>query len=90
MNVDLVIRFRPKLGNSVNCLIFSSMALKLEVHATVGRARAGTLHLPHGPVRTPVFMPVGTKGTIKGLTSQQITSDDLDPDIILGITLIAS
>ncbi|RYH29051.1 tRNA-guanine transglycosylase [archaeon] len=66
------------------------MALKLEVHATVGRARAGTLHLPHGPVRTPVFMPVGTKGTIKGLTSQQITSDDLDPDIILGITLIAS
>eukprot|EP01031_Cornospumella_fuschlensis_P038066 gene38066-46250_t len=62
------------------------MALKLDVHATVGRARAGTLHLPHGPVRTPVFMPVGTKGTIKGLTSQQITSDDLDPDIILGNT----
>jgi tRNA-guanine transglycosylase len=62
------------------------MALKLEVHATVGRARAGTLHLPHGTVRTPVFMPVGTKGTIKGLTSEQLYADDLAPEIILGNT----
>ena len=32
----------------------------------------GTLYLPHGKVRTPVFMPVGTKGTIKALTSHQL------------------
>lgn len=62
------------------------MALRFEVHATSGRARAGTLHLPHGPVRTPVFMPVGTKGTIKGLTPQQLHADDVDPEIILGNT----
>jgi tRNA-guanine family transglycosylase len=32
-------------------------------------ARACTVKLPHGDVLTPVFMPVGTKGTMKGLTS---------------------
>lgn len=62
------------------------MALRLEVHATAGRARAATLHLPHGPVRTPVFMPVGTKGTIKGLTTEQLDQDDVAPEIILGNT----
>ncbi len=45
------------------------------VHGMVGEgARAGTLYLPHGPVRTPVFMPVGTKGTLKGIMSRQLTS----------------
>jgi len=43
----------------------ASPALCLRPHAVVGLARACTLHLPHGQVRTPVFMPVGTKGTIK-------------------------
>jgi queuine tRNA-ribosyltransferase len=33
-----------------------------------GEARAGVLRTPHGPVETPAFMPVGTKGTVKGLT----------------------
>jgi len=69
------------------------------MHAQVKRARASTVHLKHGPVRTPVFMPVGTKGTLKGLSSAQIietgpdidvTSDingaDIDPEIILGNT----
>ena len=37
-------------------------ALEFEVQATCGKARAAVLHLPHGPVYTPVFMPVGTKG----------------------------
>ena len=34
--------------------------------ATDGPARAGTLHTPHGDVPTPVFMPVGTRGSVKG------------------------
>ena len=40
----------------------------LALHATArsGFARANVLQLPHGPVETPVFMPVGTQGTIKG------------------------
>ena len=40
--------------------------------ATDGEARAGVLHTPHGPAQTPAFMPVGTKGTVKGLTPQDL------------------
>ena len=39
------------------------------------RARAGVLHTPHGPVETPVFMPVGTQASVKGLTPQQLEQD---------------
>ncbi len=39
-----------------------------ELHATDGRGRAGTLHLPHGTVETPAFMPVGTQGTVRALS----------------------
>lgn len=63
-----------------------SPALAFNVHAKLKRARASTLYLPHGKVITPVFMPVGTKGTIKGLSSQQLLQDDLAPEIILGNT----
>lgn len=44
------------------------------------------MHLPHGPVETPIFMPVGTKGTIKGLTSAQLHRPELSPQIILANT----
>src|SRR5437879_5558280 len=35
-------------------------------------ARAGLLHTPHGTIETPVFMPVGTQGTVKGLTQHDL------------------
>ncbi|HEX9203176.1 MAG TPA: tRNA guanosine(34) transglycosylase Tgt, partial [Vicinamibacteria bacterium] len=35
------------------------------IEARDGRARAGTLKTPHGTIETPVFMPVGTAGTVK-------------------------
>ena len=47
-------------------------------------ARRGRLTLPHGVIETPAFMPVGTRGAIKGLTLDQVTQ--LDPDIILANT----
>lgn len=47
-------------------------------------ARLGELHLPHGLVRTPAFMPVGTQGTVKGLTNDQVLSTGAD--ILLGNT----
>ena len=47
-------------------------------------ARAAQLLLPHSEVLTPVFMPVGTQGTVKGLTTSQL--HDLDCRIILGNT----
>ena len=43
-----------------------------DLHATAGLARTGTLHLPHGDVQTPAFMPVGTQGTVKGLTPVEV------------------
>jgi queuine tRNA-ribosyltransferase len=42
------------------------------VEATAGAARAGTLSLPHGQVRTPAFMPVGTHGVVRGLHPAEI------------------
>lgn len=58
-----------------------------EVQATCPEtgARAGVIHTPHGDVLTPVFMPVGTQATVKGLTPQQL-SDELDAKIILSNT----
>ena len=45
------------------------------------RARAGRLHTPHGTVETPVFMPVGTLGTVKGLTQEVL--EELGAEILL-------
>lgn len=47
-------------------------------------ARTGFLQLPHGEVETPVFMPVGTQGTVKAVTQEMLES--LDARIILGNT----
>ena len=44
------------------------------VTATDGTARAGILRTPHGDVPTPAFMPVGTKGTVKGIDPEELRS----------------
>ena len=49
------------------------------------RCRASILTLPHGDVRTPVYMPVGTKGGMKGLTSENMSAL-IDCDIMLSNT----
>ena len=49
-----------------------------------GQARAGTLHTAHGPVATPVFMPVGTAGTVKGMTADGVRATGAS--IVLGNT----
>src|SRR6202047_2984204 len=49
-----------------------------------GRARTGRLTTPHGVVRTPAFMPVGTAGAMKGLHWREVR--DAGPDIVLGNT----
>jgi queuine tRNA-ribosyltransferase len=48
-------------------------------------ARAGLLHTPHGVVETPVFMPVGTQGTVKGVLPRDLIGE-LDAQILLGNT----
>ncbi len=55
-----------------------------ELLATDGAARRGRLRLPHGTVETPVFMPVGTYGTVKGMAPEELEA--LGAEIILGNT----
>jgi queuine tRNA-ribosyltransferase len=57
-----------------------------EVIATLGHARAGILHTPRGDIPTPVFMPVGTAGTVKAMTNAELRADPIDARIILGNT----
>ncbi len=49
-----------------------------------GKARTGTLHLPHGDVQTPVFMPVGTNATVKAMPKDFL--EEIDFEIILANT----
>ena len=57
-----------------------------ELLATLGHARAGILHTPRGDIPTPVFMPVGTAGTVKAMTADELRAPPLDAKIILGNT----
>jgi queuine tRNA-ribosyltransferase len=50
------------------------MSLRWTPTAQDGAARAGVLHTAHGPVETPVFMPVGTAGTVKAMTADAVRS----------------
>ncbi|HYM91773.1 MAG TPA: tRNA guanosine(34) transglycosylase Tgt [bacterium] len=56
------------------CAILRAVALRFDLIHTDREtgARAGVLHTPHGTVRTPVFMPVGTHGTVRALTPEEV------------------
>jgi queuine tRNA-ribosyltransferase len=58
--------------------------VKFELVATDGRARRGRLQLRRGTVETPVFMPVGTYGTVKAMTPEELAG--LGAGIVLGNT----
>jgi len=60
-------------------------AINFEVIARAGEARAGILTTRRGIIETPVFMPVGTAGTVKGVRFEAL-EDELDARIILGNT----
>ena len=56
------------------------------VEAQCGEARTGTIQTRRGKIETPVFMPVGTAGTVKGTRFEALEDSDLDARIILGNT----
>ena len=60
------------------------MTLSMEVTATAGLARAGVIRTARGEIRTPCFMPVGTRGAVRHLSSADLT--DLGVQIVLGNT----
>ena len=55
-----------------------------ELKSTSGSARRGVVSTAHGDIQTPAFMPVGTYGTVKSMTPEEVS--DLGADIILGNT----
>jgi queuine tRNA-ribosyltransferase len=57
---------------------------RFELVAADGAARAGIVHTAHGPIRTPAFMPVGTKGTVKSLHPDEVKA--IGADVILANT----
>lgn len=60
------------------------LPVEYELVKKSGQARAGVITTPHGKIETPVFMPVGTQGTVKGMTKEQLV--ELGSEIILGNT----
>lgn len=55
-----------------------------ELQATDGASRTGVIHTPHGDIRTPAFMPVGTAGTVKAMMPEAVR--ETGADILLGNT----
>ncbi len=60
------------------------MTCDFRIHRTAGHARRGTLTLNHGTVQTPIFMPVGTYGTVKAMTPRELV--EMNAQIVLGNT----
>jgi queuine tRNA-ribosyltransferase len=51
------------------------ISFEIVAECSTTRARAGLLHTPHGAIETPVFMPVGTQATVKGLSQRDLAAD---------------
>ena len=60
------------------------MSFTIKAKSSTCRARRGTLVTAHGVVKTPIFMPVGTRGTVKAMTPRGL--EELGAEIILGNT----
>jgi queuine tRNA-ribosyltransferase len=61
------------------------MSFQITTSCSDSRARAGVLNTQHGEIRTPIFMPVGTAGTVKAVHQREL-SEDIKAQIILGNT----
>jgi queuine tRNA-ribosyltransferase len=61
------------------------LRLSYSLTAATGKARAGQITTDHGVIETPIFMPVGTVGSVKAVTQQQL-KQEVDAKIILGNT----
>ncbi len=61
------------------------MTFTITAHDAQSNARTGTLTTDHGPIETPIFMPVGTAGTVKAVHQRELETD-VNAEIILGNT----
>src|SRR6476661_4254478 len=65
--------------------LMPSLSFQLERTDNASAARAGTITTDHGKIETPIFMPVGTIGSVKAVAQQQLMTE-VRPEIILGNT----
>ena len=63
----------------------AALQFELAAESQQGASRAGTITTDHGVIQTPIFMPVGTIGSVKAVTQQQL-KQDINAKIILGNT----
>lgn len=63
----------------------AALSFAINSQATGSKARAGTIITDHGTIQTPIFMPVGTAGSVKAVTQQQL-KEEVKAQIILGNT----
>ena len=63
----------------------AALQFNLAYQSKIGASRAGTITTDHGEIQTPIFMPVGTIGSVKAVTQQQLKKD-INAQIILGNT----
>ncbi len=61
------------------------MKFNLKAQDPLSKARAGEITTDHGTIQTPIFMPVGTAGTVKAVHQREL-KDDIKAQIILGNT----
>lgn len=66
-------------------VLFCTMKFQLEKKESQSKARAGKITTDHGIIETPIFMPVGTAGTVKGVHQQEL-KEKIHAEIILGNT----
>lgn len=71
-------------NNGKSAQMISALTLDRVARCSITKARANYLNLPHASVKTPVFMPVGTQGAMKGVTAPQL--EEIGCNMILGNT----
>ena len=67
------------------CTLYQDMEFKLSATDPHSKARSGVLETDHGTIKTPIFMPVGTAGSVKAVHHRELT-DEIAAQIILGNT----
>jgi queuine tRNA-ribosyltransferase len=78
---------KPQTTNYKHAIFafMASLSFNLQHTDSQSKARAGTITTDHGEIQTPIFMPVGTAGTVKAVSQQQL-KQDVQAQIILGNT----
>ena len=72
------------MAPGAGAIVTTRELVSFRLHSTDGAARTGVLTTTHGDIRTPAFMPVGTKGTVKSLHPDEVRA--LGADVVLANT----